>query len=224
MDYWTEAMKPLSREYTIEDESGNRYNVFCDFHSEEGVAWTLIESFSMNNEQPLFRYPFLLDYPLNEQHLNWEFFRLPKKVMVRIGSRSKYWRGSCSYPDYGVDYRDYVRVRMSDLNPITFVGGLTFSSDSCILIDFIDIKGTNCENCTTTIFQLSNEMIHIAPWWGRYHHDCNFNTANVEYHCPGTNERARLLGHYLVCSDPSYRCSETPSSTTQIWFGDVKKT
>ena len=216
-------MKPLSREYTIEDESGSIYNVFCDFNSEAGVAWTLIESFSLNNEQQLITYPFSADHPLNEQYLNRALFRLPIKVIVDIGSRSKYWRGTCSYRDYGVDYRDYVRVRMSDLDPITFLGGLTFSPDSCILINFIDIKGTNCRNCTTTIFQLSDQMIHIAPWWGRYHYDCTFNTVTVEYNCPGTNERAGLLGVYTLCSDPSYRCSESPSSTTQIWFGEVKK-
>ena len=56
LDYWTSAIKPISRDYMLEDQSGKPHHVYCDFDSEEGIAWTLVESFSMNNEAfPLLR-------------------------------------------------------------------------------------------------------------------------------------------------------------------------
>ena len=56
LDYWTSAIKPISRDYMLEDQSGKPHHVYCDFDSEEGIAWTLVESFSMNNETfPLLR-------------------------------------------------------------------------------------------------------------------------------------------------------------------------
>ena len=214
-------MKPISRDYTIEDQSGNPYKVFCDFDSEEEIAWTLVQSFSLSNEPSLLSYPFTKDHPLNENNLNWNLFRLPKSVMLQIKSRSTFWRGTCSYPTYGIDYRDYLRVLLSVLDPTVFLGGLTYDVKSCSPVDFLDIKGKHCINCTTTFFQMENEMLHVGPFWGRLS-GCSFDSTAIDYQCPGTNERARLLGLYYHCSDPWYRCTETSSSTTQIWFGGLK--
>ena len=170
------------------------------------------------NEQ--WNLPFTKDHPLNETNVNWDLFRLSKTTMKDISSRSIFWRGTCSYSIYGVDFRDYIRVRVSVLDPTVFIGDATYDSKSCVQIDFLDVKGTRCLNCTTTIFQLDNQMLHVAFFWGRQFHGCNFDSSNVEYMCG--NERARWLGVYWPCSDPSYRCTMTPSSTTQIWFGELK--
>ena len=35
--------------YTVEDDSSRTFQVFCDFDSEPGFAWNLIESFSLSN-------------------------------------------------------------------------------------------------------------------------------------------------------------------------------
>lgn len=220
-DYWTSLMKPISRDYMLEDQVGNPYQVYCDFDSEEGIAWTLFESFAMTNEPSLKHFPFTIDYPLNEAKVTWDLFRLSKTTMQDISSRSTFWRATCSYPIYGVDFRDYVRVRVSVLDPTVFIGEVTYNSVSCIQIDFLDVRGLRCLNCTTTIFQLETDMLHIGHYWGRAHHGCSFNSLSVEHLC-SNGDFARLLGEYTYCSDPSYRCSETPSSTTQFWFGELK--
>ena len=220
-DYWTGGMKPISRDYMLEAQTGKPYQVYCDFDSEEGIAWTLIESFSISNEALLLTFPFFIDHPLNEAKVNWDLFRLSKTTMQDISSRSTFWRATCSYPIYGVDFRDYIRVRISVLDPTVFVGGLTYNSEACIQIDLLDIKGSRCLNCTTTIFQVADQMLHVGPFWGRVYHGCSFNSLSIEYMC-GNGEFSRLLGVYGPCSDPSYRCSETPSSTTQFWFGELK--
>ena len=72
LDYWTSAIKPISRDYMLEDQSGKPYHVFCDFDSEKDIAWTLVESFSMNNVALLRPFSFTKDHPLNETNLNWD--------------------------------------------------------------------------------------------------------------------------------------------------------
>ncbi|CAB4038468.1 uncharacterized protein LOC113671815 [Paramuricea clavata] len=49
LDYWTDKVKPMSGKYTLVDSSGKMYEIFCDFDSEEGMAWTLFESFDLNH-------------------------------------------------------------------------------------------------------------------------------------------------------------------------------
>ena len=36
--------------YTIIDNSSQSFQEFCDFHSEPGFAWNLIQSFSLSNK------------------------------------------------------------------------------------------------------------------------------------------------------------------------------
>ena len=44
--------------YIVEDDSNETFQVFCDFDSEPGFAWNLIESFSLSNKN-LFQVTFL---------------------------------------------------------------------------------------------------------------------------------------------------------------------
>ena len=44
--------------YIVEDDSNGTFQVFCDFDSEPGLAWNLIESFSLSNKN-LFQVTFL---------------------------------------------------------------------------------------------------------------------------------------------------------------------
>ena len=38
------------RSYTVDDDNNQTFQVFCDFDSEPGFAWNLIESFSLSNK------------------------------------------------------------------------------------------------------------------------------------------------------------------------------
>ena len=216
MDYWTDQVKPMSGKYTLVDSSGKLYEVFCDFDSEEGMAWTLFESFDLNHHSYLVEYSFTEDYPKNEHSLNWKLFRLGKSVMSEISSRSTFWRATCSYSVYGVDFRDYIRVRLSIVDPLAYDHG-----SECSTVDYFDIKGTNCMNCTQMILQTNNKILRLRPVVSRTN-KCNFDTSKVEHQCDN-GHYARLLGRYDKCSDPKHRCSEKNTSTTEFWFGAVKK-
>jgi hypothetical protein len=218
LDYWTDEVKPISRKYTIVDSNGTLYDVFCDFDSEEGLVWTLFKSFDLDSMVHVNKIPFRKDWPKNEHDLSWKLFRLPKSVMSEISSFSTFWRATCSYSLYGVDFQDYIMVRLSMVNPLTH--NLDFLKEKCSTVDYINIKGTNCVNCTQMIFQ-RNAMLFLRPKKSRLTGKCNFDTSKVEHRCDNGNY-ARLLGQYNVCSDPEYRCSEKSTSTTEFWFGAVK--
>ena len=218
MDYWIGEIKPISGKYTIFDNLGQSYKVFCDFDSEQGMAWTLFESFDQEHEQNLTKKPFTADYPKNERDPNWKLFRLPKHVMSSIASSSTYWRATCSYPVYGVDFRDYIRVNLSILNPLTYKSD---ENKTCVTVDYVDIKGTNCVKCTQAFFQPDDKKLSLSPKQSRTRYHCNFDTSKVEHKCYSTRH-ARLYGRSDYCPDPKHRCSETPTSTTEFWFGAVR--
>ena len=160
----------------------------------------------------------------NEQSGNWRLFRLPKSAMTEIESRSKFWRATCAYSVYGIDFRDYIRVRLSIMNPLTYTS--TNSNASCLPVDYIDIKGTNCKGCTQFFYQKpSVQLLYLNPHKSRVEHRCNFDTSKVEHKCEAApNKYARLLGSYEVpYSDTGYRCSENSKSTTEFWFGAIKE-
>jgi hypothetical protein len=88
----------LSGKYTIVNTIGTLYDVFCDFDSEESLAWTLFESFDLDNMTHVNEIPFTKDWPQNEHDINWKLFRLPKSIMSEISSRSTFWRATCLIP------------------------------------------------------------------------------------------------------------------------------
>jgi hypothetical protein len=98
LDYSTDQVKPLSGKYTIVNTIGTLYDVFCDFDSEESLAWTLFESFDLDNMTHVNEIPFTKDWPQNEHDINWKLFRLPKSIMSEISSRSTFWRATCLIP------------------------------------------------------------------------------------------------------------------------------
>ena len=220
MDYWIDRVKPLPGEYVIVNSNGQSYNVFCDFDSETDMAWTLIESFDTEHENQLNSKSFAVDFPRNEHTLNWKLFRLPKSLMSEISSCSNYWRATCSFSKYGVDFRDYIRVQLSVMNLLIFTGYYT-STHPCLEVDYFDVKGKSCERCTMAFIQNSEKSLHLKLKYSREERNCSFDSLSVEYECSEkTGYTALLLGQYTVnCRDPNARCSENPNSTTEFWFG-----
>ncbi|XP_028410331.1 uncharacterized protein LOC114532941 [Dendronephthya gigantea] len=218
MDYWKDEIKPKSGRYTIRAQ-GESFEVYCDFDSEKDIAWTLFESFDLQHEH-LLNYPFSQNHAIHEIRFNWELFRLPKSVMSGIASRSTFWRATCSYSVYGIDFRDYIRVRLSIMNPLEY--DLKKEARKRLPVDYFDIKGTNCVNCTQTFIQSKSgkRMLHIDLQFSRRIHKCSFEISKVRHQCGEVH--ARLLGFYHECSDPEHRCSEKMTSTTEYWFGTTK--
>ena len=62
-----------------ESESGvynlnDTVQTYCDFDSEAGKVWTLIQSFSLENKAFYKREPFYFNFPRNETRFNWNDF------------------------------------------------------------------------------------------------------------------------------------------------------
>ena len=66
-----EAKKPgQSAVYTLYDPTSKSfYQTFCDFTSENGFVWTLLESFRLANKNDFQNLQFYKDHPLNQNSL-----------------------------------------------------------------------------------------------------------------------------------------------------------
>ena len=71
---------------------------YCDFTSEAGKAWTLIESFSLSNKGIYKNKPFYHDFPRNENNFTWDDFRVSYQALVNIRNNSTHWRVTCTFP------------------------------------------------------------------------------------------------------------------------------
>ena len=78
-----QAYKPkMSTTYTLFDPARKSfYQTFCDFTSENGFVWTLLESFTLANRKYFKSRSFLQDYPMNENSFKWNKFRLSLPIM-----------------------------------------------------------------------------------------------------------------------------------------------
>ena len=63
--------------YSVSDETGDGFTVYCDFTSEPGSAWTLVTSWALKNkDMPNFRsLTFKADAPVNENSPNMQAYR-----------------------------------------------------------------------------------------------------------------------------------------------------
>ncbi|XP_032225381.1 uncharacterized protein LOC116608264 [Nematostella vectensis] len=196
--------------YQLVDNNGNTYTVYCDFNSEPGVAWTLMMSFSLaNNALPQFQStPLTLDAPVNEKSPNWLAYRLPLAQMTALRAQSSHWRVTCSFPKYGVDYRDYLRASLVDFDPLSFLGHKV-----CKKVEYINIRGHAAAETIAPFWQVVKAyLVHIDSSFNTQDSGCAFS-AN-----PGSVSYEDNFGYYGSVNN-KFRCTESPSSTTQYWFG-----
>ena len=85
-----QAKKPKnSTVYTLYDPASKSFfQTFCDLTSENGFVWTLLESFSLANNNYFRAQPFFQDYPVNQNSFKWNKFRLSKMIMNSTLSHS----------------------------------------------------------------------------------------------------------------------------------------
>ena len=92
------------------------YEVFCDAISEEGFIWTLIESFSRRNKNEFEDKVFFKDYPKNQEAFTWGKFRLSLLRMTATANRSTHVRATCNFNTEELQYKDYFRAKLSDID------------------------------------------------------------------------------------------------------------
>ena len=192
--------------YKIRDFNANRIiTVYCDLTSEPGSAWTLVMSFALKNRQvEQFKKKGLQqDAPVNENSPNWEIYRMSKSQMSYLKSQSTHWRATCSYPKNKVDYRDYVRAKFSDFDVMTFT-----DRGICKKVEFINIRGHQCAQCTSKWWQQNTYMAHIDSSSSGCKLDARTGSVSGEDN----------FGSYWPFNK-KFRCTASRLSTTNWWFG-----
>ena len=103
--------------YNITDQQNISFPVYCDFGSKSGFAWTLIQSHSLlNNDAFNTKALYLHDMPVNQDAPEWNNYRLSMFRMKSIQDVSTHWRATCNFPTDGVDYHDYWRVSLKNVD------------------------------------------------------------------------------------------------------------
>ena len=148
--------------------------------------------------------------PMSPDIPNWEAYRLQLDRMKGLRSESTHWRITCSFdPASVVDYRDYVRAKFTNFDLLTHENK---GWKTCELVDYIDVHGHNCKNCTAVWYQArdyilthkSNETL------------CDFAGAPGSIQVGVHSEQN--FGRYAFYN-PNFRCTSGSSATTNYWFG-----
>ncbi|XP_068676476.1 uncharacterized protein [Montipora foliosa] len=200
--------RSLSGVYQLFDaETNSLFDEYCDFTSEDGFFWSLIESFSLANKDEIRRKPFFKDYPVNQDNFDWNRFRLSKSRMNITAIQSSHLRVTCNFNIDGLNYTDYLRARLSEIDIINL------KSIGCKEHEYINIRGYSCYNCTTHFHQGRNFHAHIDSY-NTPREECNAYFPDSVAEGGGEDN----FGLYDAVN-PLHRCSSNGNSTTQWWVG-----
>lgn len=206
-----ESKKPVqSAVYTLLNSTDKSlYQTFCDFTSEKGFVWTLVESFSLANKNDFKLKQFYKDYPVNQNSFSWDKFRLSKAIMSSALAHSTHVRATCNFNIDGLKTTDYLRARMIDANVLLLNG------EACKKFEYVNIRGYDCHNCTVWFTQTESWHAHVDSYYTP-NLPCQFTEArNGSVPIPAGEDN---FGFYETVN-PLHRCSSTNKSTTQWWFG-----
>ncbi len=193
--------------YNILDEHNKSFSVFCDFASEPGAAWTLIQSHSLENNDAFSLKPFYQhDMPINQEMPEWDSYRLSMSRMQTIQDDSTHWRATCNFPTSVVDYQDYIRVSLESLDLLVKPEASKF----CLLTEFVNVRGDECVNCTVLVGYGSGpgKTLHMDSYYGPTK-GCDFGGGIFD---------EDNFGNYGT-QNSAFRCTSSMSSTTQFWLG-----
>ena len=194
--------------YTMYDPTNKSfYQTFCDFTSETGFVWTLLESFRLATNSEFQNQQFYKDHPLNQNSFTWNKFRLSRLIMNSTLSHSTHVRATCNFNTDGLVTTDYLRAKTTDLNI------LVLNSQPCVKMEYINIRGYDCYNCTAKMTQTISWHLHIDSFHGR---SCQFTSARNGSVAGGGEDN---FGYYEIIN-PLHRCTSGDNATTQWWFGE----
>ena len=206
-----QAKKPKnSTVYTLYDPASKSfYQTFCDFTSETGFVWTLLESFSLANNYHFKAQSFDKDYPVNQNSLVWNKFRLSLAIMKSTVSHSTHVRATCNFNIAGLVTTDYLRAKTTDLNILQRI----IISALCVKMEYINIRGYDCYDCTALMSQGINWHLHTDSSLK----SCQFKSASNGSVKSGGGEDN--FGYYITINS-LHGCTARDNATTQWWFGE----
>ena len=182
---------------------------FCDFTSKNGFVWTLLESFSLGNRKDFKSRSFLQDYSVNETSFKWNKFRLSMPIMNWTLSYSTHFRATCNFNTDGLVTTDYLRAKTANLNNLQLISNL------CVKMEYINIRGYDCYNCTALMIQRINWHLHNDSYYEAK--SCQFTSAGNGPNASPSGED-NFGEQYVI--NPLHRCTSANHATTQWWFGE----
>ncbi|KAJ7389760.1 hypothetical protein OS493_029181 [Desmophyllum pertusum] len=142
---------------------------------------------------------FTQDAPINHKTPNWYTYRQTLARMKSARSHSTYRRATYSFNEMQttfnkmkkIDYRDYLRSKLSDLDVMIYLG----HAGSGTAVEFYQVHDTY--------------FLHISS-----HNRCTFKPNS------GAVSSEDNFGFYNNINQ-NFRCTMTNSQTTQWWFGGL---
>ena len=96
--------------FKIFDDDMSLFDVFCDFDLNTTNAWTLVQSYNLQQKISFRRLSFIVDNSVNAISPRWDAYRLPKLRMKSIQDDSSQFCMTCNYDTDGVVYRDNFQI------------------------------------------------------------------------------------------------------------------
>ena len=190
----------VAGKYTVIGVDKMSYEVFCDFDDNSTMTWTLVQSNQRDHKVKALRY----DKPFNQNNISWNGYRLSNPRMKSIQKDSTMWRATCQYQEQSCS--DLVRWFNYKMDILT-------KMDGCFEVEYIYVHGHSCFNCTVYFQQSDHCTFHFSTLWLKY---CKFNQQmQLQYH----RHFAEYFGGCYYFNDTTHCCSQSPTATTQIWFG-----
>ena len=183
--------------YKIIDNKRNSVDVYCDFDSNTSLTWTLVQSHVRDTEMKSLQ----LDNPISPDTPSWIGYRLQKSRMESIQADSTKWRITCQH-NGTTPLTDVVYGAIKDMDILKAIV-------NCAKVEFIQIQGVSCSNCTAHFFQNNKFILH------------HYSKSKCEFNVPrgtGMSCDGEYFGLFH-CKDTNHTCSSSPSATTQTWFG-----
>lgn len=198
---------PRNGVYTITRKD---VRVYCAFTA-PNQAWTLIESFSLENNKIYYSSkPLNQDWPRNQHSpTNWEDYRMSFVNMEYLRSESTMFRATCDFPNREGNLKtDSMIGNLSDYDVI----GNPDGSGKCVPMTYINIRGQAFHNAKVPMYSSVNK-------W-HTHVDCGGVTVCEPKDFSLTDNVASedCFGLYGAVNTAS-KCTATLQSTTQWWLG-----
>ena len=195
----------ISGMHFLYDSQNNLFPVYCDFDSEAGYAWTLIQSFVLVNNNQFKTCRFGDNLPINEDDgvINWNAYRLSLSRMQSVVDASTHLRATCNFPVDGLVHTDYARAKLKGHD---LFGQWTAK---CRAYEYVNIRGIECQECSVGTWQLYAWHINSYESSSR---GCQFDGTN------GAASHEQNFGRYDY-TNPAFRCTASQDSSTQHWIG-----
>ncbi|KAK3752265.1 hypothetical protein QZH41_002642, partial [Actinostola sp. cb2023] len=147
---------PSNGVYRITRSDNNKVvPVYCAFKS-PNQAWTLIESFSLENNLIFQSKAFHQDFPRSDVTPNWVDYRMSLPNMKYIRNKATMFRATCDYPKrVGSLAPDYLLGELSQLDIISdevIIG-------ACTTFLHINIRGNRLPPISIPSFTLMNDIV-----------------------------------------------------------------